>query len=73
MKYKRTDPILGTLSTEEEEDIKTRKHQTHFYGKRILIKDVKVSKNYYTVIKSYDLGNLSALSRIPEFYVKNLI
>jgi len=36
-------------------------------------KDLKVSKNYYTVIKSLNLGNLSALNRIPEFYIKHLI
>jgi hypothetical protein len=50
-----------------------RKHLTHFYGKRLFIKDLKISKNYYTVIKEMKLGNLSALNRIPEFYSKHLI
>ena len=50
-----------------------RKYHTHFYGKRMLIKDLKVSKNYYTMIKHFNLGNLSALNRIPEFYAKHLI
>jgi hypothetical protein len=70
---KRVDHVLGTLSTEEDEEIQNRKYQTHFYGKRMFIKDLKVSKNYYTVIREMKMGNLSALNRIPEFYAKHLI
>ena len=37
------------------------------------MQDLRISQNFYGIIKSFNLGNLSALNRIPEFYIKHLI
>ena len=37
------------------------------------MQDLRISQNFYDIIKSFNLGNLSALNRIPEFYIKHLI
>ena len=43
-----------------------------FYGQRKAQVDIKPSKNMYQLIRWMNLGNLSGLPRIPEFYVRCL-
>lgn len=35
--------------------------------------ELKISKNMYDLIKSMNLGNLSSLDKIPDYYVKMLL
>ena len=51
---------------------KTLKNET-FYGKRKPAEQVKASKNMYSMIKWFNLGNLSGLPQIPSFYAKLLL
>ena len=56
----------------ENKHRKTLNNET-FYGKRKPSEQVKASKNMYSMIKWFNLGNLSGLPQIPSFYAKLLL
>lgn len=44
-----------------------------YYGPRKHPDSIQVSRNMYEMIKWMDLGNLSGLQKIPDFYIRFLI
>lgn len=44
-----------------------------YFGERPPFTQIYESKNMYQTIKSLNLGNLSSLAKIPEFYIRFLI
>ena len=60
----------------ENEEIprpETRRIRETFFGPRRNPKDVKAAQDVYGLIKDLRLGHLSALDKIPDFYVTMLV
>ena len=59
-----------------EEEIENRKNNQDqfnkmtYFGQRIHPHDLMASKNMYDIIKWMNMGNLSQLSKIPDYYMK---
>lgn len=50
-----------------------KKDRETFYGVRLGLGRLCMAKNMYDMIKWQNLGNLSSLPKIPEFYMRMLL